>query len=80
MENNMLVTPAQFKFLADVSAERDRQKQLYDNSKKNMDALLTVMVEEVGEVAKAIQDNNDKNLYEELTHAAAVCLQMAERI
>lgn len=43
-----------------------------------MNSKMTVLMEEVGEVARAILERDYKNLFDELIQTAAVCVAMAE--
>ena len=76
-----------------IEFERERQDQLHlipwDKSSGdteidavanyiNSTEMLAVLVEEVGEVARALQGESD--LAEELTHVAAVCVRWLEHI
>jgi NTP pyrophosphatase (non-canonical NTP hydrolase) len=61
-----------------ILQERKRQDQLhpeFQDSKR-----LAVLVEEVGEIAEAIQNRDMKNLEEELIQVAAVCVRWLEQI
>lgn len=71
--------------LSDVALERDRQEQLLAAMKFDWtcadldvsdDEKLRVLVEEVGEVARAIHEKS--NLREELIQVAAVCVAWCE--
>jgi NTP pyrophosphatase (non-canonical NTP hydrolase) len=73
--------------LSAVDKERTRQIELYGNQKLSMGDLLKVLVEEVGEIAQAMQkespwgkDSDAGDLYEEFIHAAAVCVKGAELV
>jgi NTP pyrophosphatase (non-canonical NTP hydrolase) len=74
-----------------IEAERDRQDKLHPIIQKKKDddndtiavkniistnTLLAVLMEEIGEVAKALQGDGD--LKEELVHSAAVCVRWLE--
>ncbi len=65
-----------------VSLERDRQNKLWvreDCAWDEVDTLkLTVLVEEVGEVARAVLEDDNENLRQELTEVAAVCISWLE--
>lgn len=71
--------------LREVAAERDRQNRLWNREPGRWllsdEAKLVVLVEEVGEVARAIHDRegNDR-LREELIQIAAVCTAWAETL
>ena len=68
--------------LADVKAERERQHQLFgDQSDKVNGVWLGILVEEVGEVAKALnEDDPVEHLREELVQVAAVATAWVEKI
>lgn len=74
-----------------IEAERDRQDKLHPIIQKKKDddndtiavkniistnTLLAVLMEEIGEVAKALQGDGD--LKEELVQSAAVCVRWLE--
>lgn len=67
------------KILNDIEQERERQDNLHPE-KLDLPMRYVTLVEEVGEVATAIQNNDVENLYEELIHAASVCVRMAEQV
>ena len=58
-----------------IAAERERQEKLHPNVESELH-LMTVLVEEVGEVAKALQENT--NVTEELVQVAAVAIRWLE--
>jgi NTP pyrophosphatase (non-canonical NTP hydrolase) len=58
--------------------ERDRQIKLWGDGPLPYTVRLSVLVEEVGEVAKAMQDETDKELLAELSQVAAVLLRWME--
>ena len=65
-----------------IRAERARQERLH-TGKTCADGVtdgfrLSVLVEEVGEVAKAMQEGDRKNLKDELTQVAAVAVAWLE--
>ena len=74
-----------------IETKRDRQDKLHPIIQKKKDddndtiavkniistnTLLAVLMEEIGEVAKALQGDGD--LKEELVHSAAVCVRWLE--
>lgn len=74
-----------------IATERDRQDKLHPIIQKKKDddndtiavkniistnTFLAVLMEEIGEVAKALQGDGD--LKEELVHSAAVCVRWLE--
>ena len=74
-----------------IAIERDRQDKLHPIIQKKKDddndtiavkniistnTFLAVLMEEIGEVAKALQGDGD--LKEELVHSAAVCVRWLE--
>jgi hypothetical protein len=76
-----------------IEFERERQDHLHpipwnkSSGDKEVDAManyinttemLAILVEEVGEVARALQGDSD--LAEELTHVAAVCVRWLEHM
>jgi NTP pyrophosphatase (non-canonical NTP hydrolase) len=58
-----------------IAAERERQDTLHPNTHSEPH-LLAVLMEEVGEVAKAMQE--DSNITEELIQVAAVAVRWLE--
>lgn len=64
---------------ARIAMERDRQIQLWGDGPLPMAIRLAVLTEEVGEVARAICDEEgDAHLLEELVQVGAVALRWAE--
>lgn len=62
-----------------ISLERDRQIKLWGDVPMPMDKRLAILTEEVGEVARAICDEQgDEHLLEELIQVAAVAARWAE--
>ena len=82
------LSPALRMALADVIRERKRQNALYgEQFDMSLEMALTILIEEVGEFAQAIQaeydwsKSSDKaNTYEELIQVAAVATKVAEFI
>ena len=69
--------------LANIIRERERQDDLWGKATERdytPEKWLAVLVEEVGEVAKSIQDGSVENLKEELTQVAAVAIAFLETI
>lgn len=69
----------QHEVLNDVKRERMRQDALHPQELSISDRFV-VLGEEVGEVARAIQNNDPDNLYDELIQVAAESVRMAEQI
>jgi NTP pyrophosphatase (non-canonical NTP hydrolase) len=67
-----------------IEAERIRQDGLWGEQRHTLDRWLTILVEEVGEVAKAMQgddpDRVEDEAEEELIQVAAVAVQIVEKI
>ena len=67
-----------------IEAERIRQDWLWGVQRHSLDRWLTILVEEVGEVAKALQGDDteqvEKEAEEELIQVAAVAVQIVEKI
>ena len=61
-----------------ISMERDRQIKLWGDGPLPKDIRLAVLTEELGEVAKAMQDETDVELLSELSQVAAVALRWME--
>lgn len=59
-----------------IIKERLRQNTMHPNNKT--EEYLAILIEEVGEVAKAIQ--GEGNIKEELTHVAAVAVRWLEEL
>jgi NTP pyrophosphatase (non-canonical NTP hydrolase) len=69
----------QHEVLNDVKRERMRQDALHPQELSISDRFV-VLGEEVGEVARAIQNNDPDNLYDELIQVSAESVRMAEQI
>ena len=64
-----------------VLAERERQDVLWGDQTQHSDAWWNVIAaEENGEVARAIWEKDDTNMYEEIVQACAVYFAWAEAI
>jgi NTP pyrophosphatase (non-canonical NTP hydrolase) len=61
-----------------ILKERKRQDVLHPNNKKS--AYLSIVVEELGEVAKELQENNKEQLKEELIQLAASVVRWLENV
>ncbi len=61
-----------------ISTERERQDRLHPDDYPD-GVFLAVLVEEVGEVARAWLEYEPKQLRTELVQVAAVCVRMLER-
>jgi NTP pyrophosphatase (non-canonical NTP hydrolase) len=61
-----------------IISERERQDILHKDNR--LDDYLSILIEEIGEVAKAIQSNDIDNLKEELIQSAAVIIRWLEDI
>ena len=65
--------------LEDVLKERERQDSMYGDQKAHSDEYWNVIAtEENGEVARAIWEQDDIHMYEEIIQCAAVCFAWAE--
>jgi NTP pyrophosphatase (non-canonical NTP hydrolase) len=62
-----------------VFAERERQERLHPGSWPSLGVRLAVLTEEVGEVAKALNDREANSVRDELVQVVAVCLRWLER-
>lgn len=78
-----------FKVESDIKNERDRQTQLWGPEEalvnhlgidKYLHKKMVVMMEEVGEACKEINDKNLENLYAESVQVAAVAKAICEGI
>lgn len=69
---------AQVRFLRDVIAERKRQDEKWGQNFVGIDRMLVVLMEEVGEVARAQLEGDHAHACRELTEVAAVCSKMFE--
>ncbi|MEW8985943.1 MAG: MazG nucleotide pyrophosphohydrolase domain-containing protein [Bacillus sp. (in: firmicutes)] len=67
------------KILNDIHQERNRQDKLHPEKLPLPMRFITIM-EEAGEVAEAMQDNDKDSIYRELIDTAASCVRMAEQI
>ncbi len=63
----------------DIHNERIRQESMHPE-KMSVSQRLPVLIEEIGEVGTAIQNNDNDNLYQELIQVAAVAVRMAEQV
>lgn len=75
------------KVLDAVNNERIRQDNKWGKQRHDYGTWLQILMEEVGEVAQAMQKSKGwgkptdaSDLYEELTHAAAVTVAIAEQV
>jgi NTP pyrophosphatase (non-canonical NTP hydrolase) len=68
----------QIEALNAIIRERKRQDILHPNNKKGL--YFPILVEEVGEVAIALQYKDKDNLKEELVHVAAVAVRWLESL
>lgn len=67
------------KIITDIINERSRQDQLHPQKLPLPMRFITIM-EEAGEVAEAMQENDMEAIYRELIDTAASCVRMAEQI
>lgn len=65
-------------FTNKVIEERIRQNKLHPDWIRINEMALSVLAEEFGEVAKAINEGDHENLKEELVQLASVCLRWYE--
>lgn len=63
----------------DISEERRRQKELHPQDVTLEMRYVTIM-EELGEVAEALQDEDYEQVYRELIESASTCIRMAEEV
>ena len=63
----------------DVVIERDKQDRKWGTEIHSRETMLTVLMEEVGEAAKAVLEGDFKNYEEELIQVAAVAVKMIEQ-
>lgn len=76
-----------YETLKDVELERIKQNVKWGRQRHNHGAWLAILMEEVGEVAQAMQngmfsqkETDADNLYEELIQVAAVAVAIAEQV
>lgn len=67
------------KIINDINAERDRQDKLHPQKLTLQMRFITIM-EEAGEVAEAMQEEDMDSVYRELIDTAACCVRMAEEV
>lgn len=67
------------RIINDIHIERNRQNQLHPQ-KLNLAMRFITIMEEMGEVAQALQDKDMESVYRELIDAAASCIRMAEEV
>jgi NTP pyrophosphatase (non-canonical NTP hydrolase) len=79
--------PTRVQVLIDIDNERDNQDNKWGIQRHDYSTWLTILVEEVGEVAQAIQaskgwgkQSDADNLYSELIQVAAVATAIAEQV
>lgn len=65
--------------LNDIKNERERQDKLHPEKLALSMRFVTIM-EEAGEVAEAMQDDDLQSVYRELIETAACCVRMAEEV
>lgn len=61
-----------------IETERERQNELHPEDYRSFFKLLCVLVEEVGEVATAIEEDDEENLKSEITQVGAVAIRALE--
>lgn len=62
-----------------IEAERDRQDRLHPEDLSDL-GMLAVLIEEVGEIGKALQAPQEtENLKEEILQTATVCVRWLEK-
>ena len=73
--------------LTDIDSERSRQDDKWGIQRHDNGTWLQILIEEVGEVAQAMQKNKEwgketdaGNLYTELIHVSAVAAAIAEQV
>lgn len=73
--------------LSDINTERDVQDSKWGKQRHTMGDWLKILIEEVGEVAQAMQigdvcykDSDANDLYKELIQVAAVAAAIAEHV
>ena len=74
----MNMEAVQANILGGIIAERLRQDRLHPEFPECM--RMAILVEEVGEVAKALQEGNRANLIEELQQVSAVAIRWIEHL
>lgn len=77
--NDKQVETTQTKIFNDIQAERTRQDRLHPHELNLSMRFITIM-EEAGEVAEAMQENDMQAVYRELIDTAACCVRMAEDV
>ena len=72
----------QEQILADIKAERDHQDDLWgDQTHKSQETWIAILVEEVGEVARAVLDEQGlQHTRDELVQVAAVSVAYIEKL
>ena len=83
----MKFSDTQTKIILDIVTERKRQDELYGKQRHDDGTWLQIFIEEVGEMAQAMQadrtwgkESDEDNLYEEVIHSAAVLVAFAEHL
>lgn len=66
--------------LEDVVLERFRQEKLWGQQDHHVEKWVSILLEEVGEVALAVNQASNKDYRRELVQVAAVAIQMVEAL
>lgn len=77
--NEILRKTRKEKILLDIAIERHRQNDLHPQELSLAMRFVTIM-EEAGEVAEALQEENYKQVYKELIETASCAARMAEDV
>jgi NTP pyrophosphatase (non-canonical NTP hydrolase) len=68
----------QIEIINAIVKERKRQDYLHPHNKK--EDYFSILMEEVGEIATAIQHKDRDNMIDEIIHAASVCVRWLESL
>lgn len=71
---------AQARFLRAVADERKRQDAKWGQNVVDVDRMIVVLLEEVGEVARAQLEGDLAHMCRELAEVAAVCSKLVEMV
>lgn len=77
--NDKQIKATQYEIVKDILVERARQDKLHPQELNLSMRFITIM-EEAGEVAEAMQENDMDAVYQELVDTAACCVRMAEQV
>lgn len=78
MPNVIIDDISRMKVIIDTMKERERQHELWGEQNLEKEKWIALIVEEIGEVARACNDKDDENYREEMIQVAALAIQAVE--